>query len=882
MLHTLTFRASNGILSALMRLLRRNAKYLLVFLLAVGTWAAVYGYDKGFSQKWRSLIMEEFEKRGIEAQIGKLTIDPIDGLVARNVKIFATEKRESVVASINNVTLDIDLAKLLRKELFLNTIQLRDADISLPIDPASPETERLEIKNFSARIQIPGNRFEIEQAECRFNGFKVTLVGSLLRPRSIDTANDHQPLLGQLDMIRKRREILDLVAREMRRCQSIGNRLPHIHIKLVGDLEHPESIEAILDLNASRLIRDNYQCENLYARAQYRHPDVFIEQVKITDHYGQLFADAKWRIGSEKISFNVQSSIDSHALLTSLVKNTSLDEIVFSDPPVLEARGEIYISGQHAGSTHGMHAMGSFASGGLSSRGKYFQRARADFSIGPERWYVRDLLLEHMSGTLSGNVLYETSGKVNYDATIKMDPATFTPFVSEDNTKELLQRISFSNNPAVNIHFSGSGSSKEPETWQTNGHFRIGQCTYQNIPLLGANGTFETDSRGITFRNFRIDPAEGHFIDGKMAQVLDREEMVILEGIRGRAYPAHIASYFAPQTAEVLSRYHFEAPPDLTLEGVIDSSDRGRSRFTSTFQSSATANLSLFKRDLSITEPEGTVKMNGALIELDIAGNVFGGQANYIGSVDMADGGNSISGQLKANGINFSPLASLYGLKDKDTEGTLSCQLEFDVPGSSPETWTGRATANITNADIFSMPFMGTISRQLNANLATRTVSLPFLISSVLDTGQTDKSSQGATIDVTLLNEGDGIINLVEFKGVAPGFTIQAEGEINTLKAVDQINIKAEMNARGPLKIVGWPLSKLFKYQCEGSFNAPDWRPVNFRLLNRPKIHEKGILDWELNPRSILSIPRIILRPKEKDQPKGKDKSSPDNQATTD
>ena len=107
-----------------MRLLRRNARYLLVCLLAVGTWAAVYGYDKGFSQKWRRLIMEEFEKRGIEAQIGKLTIDPIDGLVARNVKIFATEKRESVVASINNVTLDIDLAKLLRKELFLNTCLL--------------------------------------------------------------------------------------------------------------------------------------------------------------------------------------------------------------------------------------------------------------------------------------------------------------------------------------------------------------------------------------------------------------------------------------------------------------------------------------------------------------------------------------------------------------------------------------------------------------------------------------------------------------------------------------------------------------------------------------------------------------------------------------
>ena len=171
--------------------------------------------------------MEEFESRGIEAAIGKLTIDPIHGLVARNVKIFASEKRQSVVASINNITLDIDLAKLLRKELFLNTIQLRDADISLPIDPVQPDAERLEIKNFSARIQISGNRFEIDQAECQFNGFKVTLVGSLLQPEFKESAKENNKRLGKLDLIRQRRETFALIAREMRRYQTSGNT-PHI------------------------------------------------------------------------------------------------------------------------------------------------------------------------------------------------------------------------------------------------------------------------------------------------------------------------------------------------------------------------------------------------------------------------------------------------------------------------------------------------------------------------------------------------------------------------------------------------------------------------------------------------------------------------------
>ena len=49
----------------------------LFFLLAVifGVWIAVYAYNEGFTKKWRKLIMEEFEKRGIDAEIEKLTID---------------------------------------------------------------------------------------------------------------------------------------------------------------------------------------------------------------------------------------------------------------------------------------------------------------------------------------------------------------------------------------------------------------------------------------------------------------------------------------------------------------------------------------------------------------------------------------------------------------------------------------------------------------------------------------------------------------------------------------------------------------------------------------------------------------------------------------
>ena len=43
---------------------------------------------RGFGREWRYRVVEELHKRGVEAQIGRLTLDPFRGLVARNVRIF--------------------------------------------------------------------------------------------------------------------------------------------------------------------------------------------------------------------------------------------------------------------------------------------------------------------------------------------------------------------------------------------------------------------------------------------------------------------------------------------------------------------------------------------------------------------------------------------------------------------------------------------------------------------------------------------------------------------------------------------------------------------------------------------------------------------------
>src|SRR5436305_14858734 len=63
---------------------------------------------RGFGREWRYRVVEELHKRGLEAQIGRLTLDPVRGQDAKHVRIFDYRDRENTSALISEVYLDIN------------------------------------------------------------------------------------------------------------------------------------------------------------------------------------------------------------------------------------------------------------------------------------------------------------------------------------------------------------------------------------------------------------------------------------------------------------------------------------------------------------------------------------------------------------------------------------------------------------------------------------------------------------------------------------------------------------------------------------------------------------------------------------------------------
>ena len=136
---------------------------------------------RGFGREWRYRVVEELHKRGVEADIGRLTLDPFRGLIARNVRIFDYKNRENTLALISEVSLDINYAALIHHEPFLNALDVRDAQIILPFKTADEKGDRAALTNLRAHVYFPPEQIYVSQAEGIFCGIRISATGQLIK-----------------------------------------------------------------------------------------------------------------------------------------------------------------------------------------------------------------------------------------------------------------------------------------------------------------------------------------------------------------------------------------------------------------------------------------------------------------------------------------------------------------------------------------------------------------------------------------------------------------------------------------------------------------------------------------------------------------------------
>ena len=439
------------------------------------------------------------------------------------------------------------------------------------------------------------------------------------------------------------------------------------------------------------------------------------------------------------------------------------------------------------------------------------------------------------SGRLSGELAYDIGARVlSGHLVTNLDPNTLTSvFAAHQMTfcQNLAERLVFpADPPRVDFRFDRRmGHSGDI---RVAGDFRMRDFTYRGVELLRADGAIEVENRDATkvanVNDLLIVRREG------LARVGFRvtpDDKLIAFKAETSLRPLAMARMVGVLT-NLLTRYiTFDGPATVTAEGVVDyGGAHAQTDLKGTVQADHVG-LERFDCDSGSCD----VRMVGDRVTLtNIEASVYGGTAT--GNVVLAapSRGRRQVGFLtdvhlrNADFESFMKDASRSDSK-REYAGRLAGRLALEGTSGDNyrQTLKGRGNVEIRDGRVFLLPLFGGLSHMM-----TRIIpGLDFVLRQS-DAGMEFRIGDGRIETDKLVVEGE-ILSL-NGKGA---YTLGRDLDFDVqVKLMNEHSLVSKL-----VRVLTYPISKLFEFRLKGTLEDPSWYPVNFSmdLLDRVGIRKR-------------------------------------------
>ncbi len=749
-----------------------------------------YLAKRGFGRQWRYRVVEELHKRGVEASVGRLTLDPFRGLIAQNVRIFDYKNREKTLALISEVSLDINYAALIHHEPFLNALDVRDAQITLPLRAANGKTDNAQLNNFRAHVYFPPEQIYVSQAEGIFCGIRISATGQLIKRRDYKPS----PPIPE-DEWRKRLSIAQRVVNELQKF-SFPAAPPSLQVKFAGDIADIENARVEATLRGDRLQRGNYEIRNLSALAEWNHQHLDVTHCEWGDGMGGFAGRAEWDRQSNSANFQVRSSLDLKAFLDALNLGGPLADLAFNSPPLVEISGLVGL-GQNR---FRPAIIGHATFGRFTYKAVPFFELTADFSWDGERTLLRDLRLQHQTGQLRADLFDAPNDfRLNVESTIS--PSAMRALASPE-LNEFLREWESQRSPT--IHLAIRGGDHNPENWRGEGTISLGRTRFRGAWMNSGSAKIHFADGAITCEDFRVVRDEGTGT-GNFTYDFKKHE-VRVSNIKSSLHPAQVIFWIDPKIWKTVVPYKFRRPPTVTANGLYQFRGGKNTHLEVTVDGADGMDYGFLGRTLPFDRVSGRLLFtNDRLQIIDLRGGLLSGTLRGNADISLAQNDQRYRADVSITGINFPQLTELY-YNYKTAQGEFSGTYDFTGLGSDPRTMHGRGKVEVTNGDVFAIPIFGPLSGILNHIVPGSGYSIA------------RKASASFKIN-------EGIIHTDDFEASGMLFSMLGNGDIHFLD--DKLDFNLRLNMKGP-GVLLTPVYKLFEYTGEGSLKKPDWHAKRF------------------------------------------------------
>ncbi|MFL6588626.1 MAG: AsmA-like C-terminal region-containing protein [Chthoniobacterales bacterium] len=769
---------------------RRILRLSVVGFILLFGWTSWYLAKRGFGKEWRDRVSQELHKRGVEASIRRLTVDPVRGLIAQDVRIYDFKNRESTLAVISEVALDINYSALLHHKPFLNALDVRGADLTIPNPASDPTKSKTQIKDLRAHVYFPPEQIFVSQAEGIFAGVRISATGQLIKRddyKSSEEITDEE--------WRQRLSLIHRAADELRRFTFIGEP-PTLQVKFAGDLSQFESVHAEATLRADRLQRGAYEISNVNVVAEWANQALNVTQCSWADNAGNFAGRASWNHATRSADFQGRSTLDAKRFLEAAGFPQLLADLTLTTPPLLELSG----SADFTGESPKLSLIGRLAVERFSYKTVPLLQLTADFSWDGERSMIRELRLRHESGELRGDLLDAPNDfRLTIDSSV--DPIVFRAFTSPE-LAHFLAEWQWTRPPLIRLAIHGHG--RDPESWIGDGNITAQRTSFRGASMNEARAGIRLENGALTLADLHVMRDEG-VGSGTIVYDFTHHEIRLKEIKSGLRLTEAIV-WVDPKYFKEVVPYKFRQPPSLLVNGVFHFRGAPGDRIEIKVDAPTGMDYMFLGKNLPFDRVTGRLLFTDNHLQLlEMVGKLFNGDVRGGADISLAKNDNRYRANLTLDGVDFPKLADLY-FKNNTAHGRLAGSYDWTGIGSEARLMEGKGTARVTEGDIFAIPVFGPLSELLSAIIPGAGYSLA--------------RQAGATFTIK-----DGVIHTDDFKVSGKLFGMIGHGDIHFLE--DKLDFDIRIEGGGP-GVLLTPMYKLFEYKGEGSISKPKWHPKRF------------------------------------------------------
>ena len=766
-------------------LARWTIRAVLFFVFICLPAAIIYLREVGVGYGLKERVAGALSGEGFRTEIGKLSIDPFQGLIAQNVEVKETSGDAGNLARVERLIVSVNFTDLLSGRFTIDHVRLDETDVSVPIG-AQPDSPRLSANGVSAELYFAGDQMRISSFEGQIQGVNVVLSGSLQNPRAfhLQPPDASQNPRGRQDLLSQVIETLSTL--------KFPSAPPELRVEIGGDLADLATLAiSPISLRCGPIVTPNWSLDGVEAEADYENQVLTVKRLKVRASEGSLNLSAKWKDG--RLDFELSSDLMPEPFRRLLPKDTPLQNLKFTAAPRLEATGSLT-----QGSPVQYNVTGGLQVGKFSFRGMDFDACSTDFASSNGRIFLRDAKLLAAGGQIGVDLLLAPQDfRVRLSNTIA--PTAFAPLLGKKE-REALKLMDFRDAPYLQLDLHGPKPDFASVTG--TGFLRLGRTSMRGSSLDWGQSKIEIADRAITYRDFSLGRGKA---TGKGTFVYDfGGQQVRLEDVESTMPPVDVMMWIDPNIAEVIKPYRFRQPPTVLADGMVHMKDPKKNDLRLAIESDIGLDYDLLERTLKFGRTLANVNIAGTKVIANIkSAELMDGNVGVNATVSIDPSDPTFGAAIDIRRVNFAQLTKLY-FNYEDSLGVGSGNFKFTARMGQEEQMRGDGSLRVEDGHVFAIPILGPLSDIINKIIP----------------GAGFQTARLATADFTVADERISTKNL-QVDGA--GFSLYGYGDIFFVK--DKMDMSVRINARGIPGLVLFPVSKLFEYVSTGSVSKPEWRP---------------------------------------------------------